>query len=213
MASGNGELGGIMESMLEWLLFVTFILHILLGSVEVAGVFIKLEVRDRDADYTKRMDGEITSEMFPPFPLIYERPKYEADKKNRKKDKDAWESLCQKLFPEHSKLTAGLFIVTCCCPEKRIYGFKKMVQGESPRIILDMITTRFEPGYNPKIIYDASCHLKEMGMNREPEIFSNFLITCDPLHVYNHTTDNASFNSTKYEDLKPLNREACEQFN
>ena len=100
--------------MLEWLLFVTFILHILLGSVEVAGVFIKLEVRDRDADYTKRMDGEIASEMFPPFPLIYERPKYEADKKNSKKDKDAWESLCQKLFPEHSKLTPGLFIVTCC---------------------------------------------------------------------------------------------------
>ena len=107
LASGNGELGGIMES------------H------EVAGVFIKLEVRDRDADYTKRMDCEIASEMFPPFPLIYERPKYEADKKNSKKDKDDWESLCQKLFPEHSKLTPWLFIVTCSCPEKKNLWLQK----------------------------------------------------------------------------------------
>ena len=88
-----------------------------------------------------------------------------------------------------------------------------MVQGESPRIIFDLITTRFEDGYQPNIIYDASCRLKELGLNREPEIFMNMLITSDPLHIPNHTTCNKSFHSNKYEELKPLNKEACEQFN
>ena len=41
----------------------------------------------------------------------------------------------------------------------------------------------------------------------------NMLITSDPLHIPNHTTCNMSFHSNKYEELKPLNKEACEQFN
>ena len=169
-----------------------------------------LSNRDRDVSYTRRTKGEVSAEIFPHFPVIYERPRYEADQRSSKKDKDAWESLCSKLFPEHSKLTPGLFIVTCCCPQKRIYGFKKMVQGESPRIIFDLITTRFEDGYQPNIIYDASCRLKELGLNREPEIFMNMLITSDPFHISNHTTCNMSFHSNKYEELKPLNKEACD---
>ena len=88
-----------------------------------------------------------------------------------------------------------------------------MVQGESPRIIFDLITTRFEPDYKPNIIYDASCRLKELGLNREPELFMSLLITSDPLHIPNHTTCNQSFQSSKYPELKPLNKEACEQFN
>ena len=172
-----------------------------------------LSNRDRDVSYTRRTNGEVSAEIFPHFPVIYERPQYEADQRSSKKDKDAWESPCSKLFPEHSKLTPGLFIVTCCCPQKRIYGFKKMVQGESPRISFDLITTRFEDGYQPNIIYDSSCRLKELGLNREPEIFMNMLITSDPLHIPNHTTCNMSFHSNKYEELKPLNKEACEQFN
>ena len=35
----------------------------------------------------------------------------------------------------------GFFIVTCCCPKKKVYGFKKMIQGESPCIIFDIIRT------------------------------------------------------------------------
>ena len=88
-----------------------------------------------------------------------------------------------------------------------------MVQGESPRIIFDLVTTRFEEWYNPNIIYDASCRVKEMGLNREPERFMNILVASDPLHTANHTTCNESFQSKHYEELKPLNKEACEQFN
>ena len=76
-----------------------------------------------------------------------------------------------------------------------IYGYKKMVKGESPRIIFDLVTTRFESWYNPDIIYDASCRVKEMGLNREPERFMNILITSDPLHIHNHTTCSQAFQS------------------
>ena len=76
---------------------------------------------------------------------------------------------CNKLFPEHQKLSAGLFLITCCCKNKRMYGFKKMVTGESPIILFDVIMTWFEEDYNPTIIYDASCLEKEVEMDREPE--------------------------------------------
>jgi hypothetical protein len=121
-----------------------------------------------------------------------------------------WEDLCTKLFPEHARLTPGMFIVTCCCPKKKIYGFKKMIHGESPRIIFDLIMTRFEGDYNPTIIYDASCRIKEYGLNREPERFTKLRFATDPLHGDNHTIQ---FQSTMYKDLKVLNKEACEQFN
>ena len=61
-----------------------------------------------------------------------------------------------------------------------------MVQGESPRIIFDMIMNRFERDYNPTIIYDASCRIKEMGLNREPERFLQIKIATDPLHTGNY---------------------------
>ena len=172
-----------------------------------------LEVRDQDLDYTESNSGEVKTEFFPHFPILFKRPLYEADKRSSKKDKDAWDTLCTKLFPVHTQLTPGLFIVSCCCPQKKVYGFKKMVQGESPRIIFDLVTTRFEEWYNPNIIYDASCRVKEMGLNREPERFMNILVASDPLHTANHTTCNESFQSKHYEELKPLNKEACEQFN
>ena len=74
------------------------------------------------------------------------------------------------------------------CLDKRIYGVLKMVRGESPRIMFDIIMGRFEDDYNPNIFYDASCRLKEFGMNREPKRFKDLLITTDPVHCVNHTT-------------------------
>ena len=141
------------------------------------------------------------------------RARYQADQKGSKKDTDSWDELCSKLFPEHSRLTPGLFIVTCCCPKKKVYGFKKMIQGESPRIIFDIIMTRFEKDYSPTIIYDASCRIKEYGLNREPARFSGLRFVTDPLHCDNHCTCSQVFQSHIYADLKALNKEACEQFN
>ena len=61
---------------------------------------------------------------------------------------------------------------------------------------------RFESDYNPSITYDASCRIKEMGLNREPERFLKIKIATDPLHT-----------QPGFSVMKKLNKEACEQFN
>ena len=48
-----------------------------------------LEVREREHDYSRRQDGEIKSEVFPQFPVLFDRPKYEANQRSSKKGKDA----------------------------------------------------------------------------------------------------------------------------
>ena len=84
------------------------------------------------SDYDDIQKGEVfKSECFPLWDIKKKQARYQANQKGSKKDIDAWDVL-----PEHSRLTPKLFIVTCCCPQKKVYGFKKMIQGESPRIIL-----------------------------------------------------------------------------
>ena len=93
------------------------------------------------------------------MPLLKERAKY--DKTCKTEDSRAWKKLCEKTFPTHKNLTPGLFIVTCACSFKVVYGFSMMLSGESPQMLFDIIMTRFEEDYNPNIIYDASCKLKD----------------------------------------------------
>ena len=88
-----------------------------------------------------------------------------------------------------------------------------MITGESPKILFDIIMTRFEQDYNPTIIYNASCKAKEVGMAREPDRFMNLKIVSDPLHSANHTSCSDSFKSQTYPELHKLNKEAAEQFN
>ena len=88
-----------------------------------------------------------------------------------------------------------------------------MLSGESPEMLFDIIMTRFEDDYNPNIIYDASCKLKEYGLNRELARFLNIQITTDRFHECNHTTCTDSFKSSVYETNKHVNTEAAEQTN
>ena len=88
-----------------------------------------------------------------------------------------------------------------------------MVMHESPRIIFDIITTRFPSDYNPTWIYDASCRAKETGMNREPRRMMRTFMCTDPVHETNHTRCSTSFRSTNFRTMDNLNREACEQYN
>ena len=118
-----------------------------------------------------------------------------------------------KNFPAHAKLTPGLYLMTCGCKYKVIYGFSMMLTGESPRMLFDIIMTRFESDYNPEIIYDASCRVKEYGLNRELKRFMSIRITTDQFHQVNHKSCSASFRSSKYLSLENINSEACEQTN
>ena len=109
----------------------------------------------KESDYSLRVGGEELTKVFPNFPLWRERARYNIDceRQDLKSSKDS----CEKDFPSHAMLTPGLYLMTCGCSYKSIYGFSLMLTGESPKMLFDIIMTRFEPGYNPFIIYDASC--------------------------------------------------------
>ena len=116
-------------------------------------------------------------------------------------------------FPAHSKLTPGLYLLTCGCQQKSVYGFSMMISGESPAMLFDLVMTRFESTYNPHLIYDASCLAKEYGYNREVKRLMHLTITTDRFHECNHSTCSAAFKSSEYNSLVKINTEACEQTN
>ena len=111
-------------------------------------------------NYCARVSGEELTQVYPNFPLWRERALYNIDcsRQDVKSQKDS----CQKYFPTHAALTPGLYLMTCGCSYKSIYGFSLMLSGESPRMLFDIIMTRFEADYNPKIIYDASCKVQSI---------------------------------------------------
>ena len=174
------------------------------------GVYNSAIKRSKD-DYSLRNAGELDVQIFPNMPLLKERAKY--SKTCSSEDKKAWDKLCEKAFPTHQKLTPGLFIVTCGCSQKIVYGFSMMLSGESPEMLFDIIMTRVEDDYNPNIIFDASCKLKEFGLNRKLERFLKIQITTDRFHECNHTACTDSFKSSLYETSKHVNTEAAEQVN
>ena len=99
----------------------------------------------------------------------------------------------------------------CLSSEKSLWLQKNGEGGEFKNDI--MTRFGFEKSYNPRIVYEASCRIKEMGVNREPERFLQMKFTSDPLHIDNHATFSDSFQSTLHSDMRKLDKEACEQFN
>ena len=117
-----------------------------------------IDLMDREEDYKKREVGEVKTQIYPNFPYLRERAIYKRDCKLQ--DKMQRKQACQKEFPSHSKLTPGLYLLTCGCKRKSIYGISMMLSGESPSMLFNLVMTRFERDYNPHIIYDATCIAK-----------------------------------------------------
>ena len=151
------------------------------------------------------------TEVFPNFPLRFQRPLYSLN--SDLQDKIAWKNMCSKTWKKPQTLTPGIFLVVCACKNKSVYGFSMMVKSESPSFIFDIVTTRFDSDYRPDWAYDASFKAKEYGMNREPDVYSDFNIVSDPFHEPNHTTCSDTFKSTKNPKFREQNKEAAEQFN
>ena len=80
-------------------------------------------------------------------------------------------------------------------------------------MLFDLVMTRFERNYNPHIIYDASCRVKEYGLSREFKRFMNIQIPTDRFHEANHTRCSEAFKSSMYDSLNNINSEAAEQTN
>ena len=162
-------------------------------------------------DYKQREAGEIPTEKYPNFPILREKAIYERDCKIE--DRQHRKQSCEKEFPSHANLTPGLYLLTCGCKFKCVYGFSMMTTGESPSMLFNLVMTRFEDDYNPHIIYDASCLAKEYGYNRELKRFMSISITRDCFHEANHKTCSTSFRTSEYVKLMNVNSEACEQTN
>ena len=162
-------------------------------------------------DYKQREAGEIPTEKYPNFPILREKAIYERDCKIE--DRQHRKQSCEKEFPSHANLTPGLYLLTCGCKFKCVYGFSMMTTGESPSMLFNLVMTRFEDDYNPHIIYDASCLAKEYGYNRELKRFMSISITTDCFHEANHKTCSTSFRTSEYVKLMNVNSEACEQTN
>ena len=63
------------------------------------------------------------------MPLGQQKAFYFADIQGNAKDyQDMMNKDCNKLIPEHQKLSPGLFLITCSCKDKRIYRFEKWSQ-------------------------------------------------------------------------------------
>ena len=159
----------------------------------------------------KREVGEVKTQIYPNFPILRERAIYKRDCELQ--DKMQRKQACQKEFPSHSKLTPGLYLLTCGCKHKSIYGFSMMLSGESPSMLFNLVMTRFERDYNPHIIYDASCIAKEYGYNRELRRFMQITISTDRFHEVNHKSCSNSFKTSEYLHLENIDSEACEQTN
>ena len=184
---------------------------IFLGLISLIEGFWESISKNNAEHWVKRETGEIVSQFYPNFPLLYDRAKYDNDCKVQ--DDRAWLDLCEKSFPDHVKLSPGLFLLTCACSHKTVYGFSFMTTNESPGMLFDIDQCRFPRDYKPTLIYDASCKAKEYGLNRDPERWLDLKVVTDPFHQPNHTNCCESFKSTEYSDLNNINCEAAEQFN
>ena len=110
-------------------------------------------------NYTKNTRGEVLSQVYPNFPLKYDKARFSNE--CQKEDERAWQDLCEKTFPEHVQMSPGFFLLTCACSNKTVYGFSFLTKNESPAMLFDIVHTRFPPEYRPTIVYDASCKLKD----------------------------------------------------
>ena len=73
---------------------------------------------------------------------------------------------CKNDFSSHATLTPGLYLMTCGCSYKSIYGFSLMLSGESPKKLFDVIMTRFEEHFNPNHLW-----CKQQGPKNVVEIY------------------------------------------
>ena len=68
------------------------------------------------------------------MPLGQQKAFYFADIQGNAKDyQEMMDEAYKNLFSERQKLSAGLFLITCCCKDKRIYRFKKWSQEKAQK--------------------------------------------------------------------------------
>jgi len=93
---------------------------------------------------------------------------------------------CNKAFPTHKDLTAGVFNVVC--PHVITLGFRVMFDPESVSDALSVILERF-PKLPEVIFYDVGCKLDRNALRRVRNIFRGHgvKVVLDRVHAKGHT--------------------------
>lgn len=102
--------------------------------------------------------------------------------------------------------------VTCTCTNPVTFGMKILYKDEGPKVVLDMIISRF--AVPPRfIIYDFSCGLYQSAVHRLWWALEETTIVTDKFHSKNHKSCSPSFLPGAYEELDRVNTVSHEQRN
>ena len=95
-------------------------------------------------------------------------------------------------------------------------GFTAMTTAENPGIFLKFLLRRLPACVKSEIrvyLYDNECNLHKIALNRDAYEISKFRIFTDRHHWKNHTGCSNSYNCDKYDYMKEVNSQICEQKN
>ena len=155
-------------------------------------------------------ESEPKTEIFPSLPLHSKKKVFKADKGKSKVDEDE----CNKDYPKAPKMTPGLAHIFCrhgICK-----GFTTMTTAENPEIFTKFLTRRLPRDVQTKrriFIYDNACNLHKNALKRDAQDISRFRIFTDRHHGKNHRGCSESYNCDRYNYLKNVNAQICEQKN
>lgn len=153
---------------------------------------------------------EPKNEIYPSLPLHSSKKKYAADFAKFKDD----EEICNKDYPKAPRITPSLAHIFCrhgVCK-----GFTSMTTAENPEIFTTFLLRRLPNKVQATrrvFIYDNACNLHKNASNRDAQEISKFRIFTDRHHWKNHKGCSESYNCDRYNYLKHVNSQICEQKN
>ena len=158
-------------------------------------------------------DDEPFTEYFPSLPLHSEKMKFKVDTAGFK-DNESVDDDCNKEYPRAPKMTPGLAHIFCrhgICK-----GFVSMTSAESPQIFTNILTRRLPKTVQSErriFLYDNSCNMHKHALRRGAKEILKFNLFTDRHHWKNHIGCSESYNCDKYDYLKKVNSQICEQKN
>jgi CxC4 like cysteine cluster associated with KDZ transposases len=120
--------------------------------------------------------------------------------------------LCSKHANPGGALAPGV-VQFLCVEHKQCIGFVVLDAPESPRMVYEVLMTRFSE--NPCIVfYDNACNLLEYILNRDPYPLRNISFFVDGFHYASHKNCSPGFDTKQYPALlKQYNTSLVEQKN
>jgi len=99
----------------------------------------------------------------------------------------------------------------CACAHPKILGFVVMDRKESPRVLINVLLTRFSslPRY---LVYDFACGVVRCAIVKLPWMLRDLSVVSDRFHVSNHTCS-PFYNANSYGELDYKNTLTHEQRN